>query len=87
MAKNNQTKKEITKGRAVAKAAKATQPRPTAKQKTESAPAIKTAPATPRSQSKTQAPASADIRQNYKKSLLGKYLDKHRGQPAIKPKK
>jgi hypothetical protein len=33
------------------------------------------------------APASTDIRRAYKKSLLGDYLGKHRGQDAIKPKK
>ena len=71
------TKIDASRGRAAAKASAATK-------KSDDPTATKNAKTGARA---AQAPASSDIRQAYKKSLLGKYLDKHRGQPAIKPKK
>lgn len=83
MAKNK-TKIDTSRGRAAAKASAATKktassnpskgPQPTAQSGTQA-------------KSAAAAPGSSDIRQAYKKSLLGKYLGTHRDQPAIKPKK
>ncbi len=74
------TRIDASRGRAATKASAATK-------KTEVPTATKNAKTGARPKPVAQAPASSDIRQAYKKSLLGKYLDKHRGQPAIKPKK
>ena len=74
------TKTATSRGRAAAKASAATK-------MTAEPEASKNATSGARPKTTAQAPASSDIRQAYKKSLLGKYLDKHRGQPAIKPKK
>jgi hypothetical protein len=83
MAKNK-TKIDTSRGQAAAKASAATKKTASSKPSKESR-----ATAQPKTQSKSAAttPASSDIRQAYKKSLLGKYLETHRGQPAIKPKK
>ena len=78
------TKIATSRGQAAAKASAATKKavssNPSKEPKT-------TAPPKAASKSAATAPASSNIRQAYKKSLLGKYLDTHRGQPAIKPKK
>jgi hypothetical protein len=79
MAKSK-TKIDTSRGRAAAKASAATK-------KTADFNASKNTKTGARTKSAAQAPASSDIRHAYKKSLLGKYLDKHRGQPAIKPKR
>ena len=79
MAKNK-TKTDASRGRAAAKASAVTK-------KTADSNISKNAKPETRPKPAAQAPASTDIRQAYKKSLLGRYLDKHRGQPAIKPKK
>ena len=83
MAKNK-TRIDTSRGQAAAKASAATKKTASSKPSKESR-----ATAQPKTQSKSAAtaPASSDIRQAYKKSLLGKYLGTHRGQPAIKPKK
>jgi hypothetical protein len=83
MAKSK-TKIDTSRGQAAAKASAAT------KKKASSTPSANPKAGTQtkaQSKSAASAPASSDIRQAYKKSLLGKYLDTHRGQPAIKPKK
>ena len=76
MAKSK-TKAQASKGKAASKAAayskKAAKPK---------AKEIRTASAD--KGTKAQAPASADIRKVYKKTLLGKYLDKQKRAPAVK---
>ncbi|HJQ69459.1 MAG TPA: hypothetical protein VKA70_10820 [Blastocatellia bacterium] len=83
MAKSR-TKADISRGQAAAKASAATKKTASSKSSNESQ-----TPTQPKAQARSAAatPVSSDIRQAYKKSLLGKYLDTHRGQPAIKPKK
>ncbi|HET8677244.1 MAG TPA: hypothetical protein VFO63_15720 [Blastocatellia bacterium] len=78
------TRIDTSRGQAAAKASAAT--KKTASSKSSKEPQ---AQAQPKAQSSRAAavPASSDIRQAYKKSLLGEYLGTHRGQPAIKPKK
>jgi hypothetical protein len=74
------TKTAANRGKAAAKASAATK-------KSAAASSSKDTTTGARAKTAGQAPTSSDIRQAYKKSLLGKYLDKHRGQPAIKPKR
>ena len=84
MAKNK-IKIDTSRGQAAAKASAAT--KKTASSKPSQQESRTTAQPKAQSRSAATAPASSDIRQAYKKSLLGKYLGTHRGQPAIKPKK
>ncbi|MCI0485440.1 MAG: hypothetical protein L0229_02455 [Blastocatellia bacterium] len=59
-------------------------PKQAAKPRTKTA-NIGTAETSPRS--KAAAPVSSDIRHVYRDSLLGRYLDKQRSAPAVKPRK